>query len=257
MATYKCVSGKKTLRFKKLYRCLKGRKKVSIIIPTYKEEETIKKLVMGLHNVMHGKDYEIIIVDDFSPDRTPEVIDELARKSKDRGEVIALHRNIRNMFTAIKDGTKISRGEIFVFMDADLTHPVSMVPKLLEYMNEYDLVSASRLVKGGKLASSPIHTLLSKMGNKLCEIILHLPVKDPIGGFNAIRRSKFNQLKFKHDFVWGEFNLELFYRANKNGMKIKELPYVYKTRSLGTSKSKDFVYGWRYLFLAFRLMLFG
>ncbi len=258
MSNYRCVSGKRTLRFKKPYKCLKGKKEVSIVIPTYKEEENIKKLVTGLHRAMCGKDYEIVIVDDSSPDRTPKIIDKLARESKSkRGNVIALHRDIKNIFTAIKDGITISRGRIIVYMDADLTHPPSMVPELLKHINEYDVVSASRLAKGGELSSSLFHTILSKVGNKFSEVILNLPVKDPIGGFCSIKRSKFNQLKFKHDFVWGEFNLELFYRANKKGMKIKEIPYTYKTRNFGTSKSKDFVYGWKYLSLALKLMIFG
>jgi dolichol-phosphate mannosyltransferase len=171
--------------------------------------------------------------------------------------VIALHRDTRGIFTAIKDGIAVCRGEILVFMDADLSHPANMIPRLVEEINGHDLVSASRFVKGGKLISSRVHRLLSKALNKVCEVFLWLSVKDLTGGFHAIKKSKFNGIEFKYDSKWGEFDLELFYRAKKDGMRIKEIPFVYKFRDFGTSKSNDFVYGWKYLLMAVKLRFFG
>jgi len=258
MANYKCVSRAGTTEFSKVRPCLKGRKDTSIVIPTYKEEENIEKLVEGLHKVLQGADYEIIIVDDSSPDRTPEIIDRLAGKTEaGSGETVALHRGTRGIFSAVQDGVAISRGETIVFMDADFSHPPDVVPRLLEYKDEFDIVSASRFAKGGKLIAPRIHWLLSKVLNRVCEIFLWLPVKDLTGGFHAIKRSKLDEIKFKYNSQWGEFDLELFYRAKKKGFKIKEIPFVYKFRDFGTAKSNDFMYGWKYLSMLIKLRLFG
>lgn len=253
MANYICVYKGKMLKFNRLYRCLKGKKEVSIVIPTYKEEENIVKLINNLKRTMKKYNYEIIVVDDSSPDRTPEIIDKMARADS---RIIALHRNTRGIFSAIKDGIAISRGDIIVFMDADLSHPADVVPRLIEYIDKYDIVSASRFIKGGKLISPKMHWLLSRVLNKVCEIFLQLPVKDLTGGFHAIKKTKFNEIKFKYNSKWGEFDLELFYRAKRKGMKIKEIPFVYKFRDFGTPKSNDLIYGWKYLSMALKLKFF-
>jgi dolichol-phosphate mannosyltransferase len=227
------------------------RRDLSIIIPTYNEEKNISRLIKYLVENIIEWDYEIIIVDDDSTDDTPKIIDKLAMSDR----IITLHRKgIKGIFSAIKDGIILSNNDIVVIMDADFSHPPEIIPKLLKYIKDYDIVSASRFIQSGGVEAP----LLRKYGtiflNKFIRIIMGLKLTDYTGGFHAIKKSKFNQLNFKYNTVWGEFDMELFYLAHKKNLKIKEIPFVYRFREEGHSKSENlFKYAWIYFLRALQL----
>jgi len=251
MANYKCVCKKKTCNFKKIKHCTNQRKYISVIAPTYNEKENIKRLTIAVSKVLAGKNFEIVIIDDNSRDGTAEIIDKLAKKR----EVVALHRyGISNIFSAIQDGIKLSRGENIVIMDSDFSHPPAIIPELLKYINEYDIVSASRFIRGSNI-KAPFARKYATIGlNFVVRLILGLKQKDLTGGFHAIRKEAFNKLKFKYPAIWGEFDMELFHQANKNNLKIKEIPFTYNFRKEGKSKSKSLLkYGLVYLTRAVQL----
>ncbi|MHA1708833.1 MAG: glycosyltransferase, partial [Candidatus Baldrarchaeia archaeon] len=101
---------------------------LSIIIPTYNERDNIPKLLARIHSVLHTIDYEVIIVDDNSPDRTWEV----AEKLSSIYPVRVLRRiNKRGLGSAVVDGFKIARGKVLGVMDADLQHPPEKILELL------------------------------------------------------------------------------------------------------------------------------
>jgi len=256
MPEYKSISKSSISYFKKIIPQKGGKRKNSIILSTFNEEKNISRLVKLLQKYMKGNDYQIIIVDDESTDKTPQIIDKLAKSVR----IVALHRKgIKGIFSAKRDGVLHSKSDIIVVMDADFSHPPHIVPKLLEHVEDYDIVSGSRYIESGKISAPFRRVFGSKLVNNLARFVLGLKTKDITGGFHAFKKSKFTSLKFKYKSRWEESDIELFYRAEKRGYNIKEIPFVYKFRSRNTltSKLKDFWYGSRYVYFAIKIKLFG
>lgn len=225
-----------------------------MVIPTYNEENNIAMLIRSLHKNLGERKYEIVVVDDSSSDSTPQIIDNFAKSKKIN--LVALHRySSRGILSAIQDGVTISTGKVIVTIDADFSHPPEVVPRLLDNIKNNDIVSGSRFA--GNSMDAPF---LRKFGtiviNKIIRWILGLEQKDCTGGFHAIKKSKFNQLQFRYNSLFGEFDMELLLRANKLKFKIKEIPYTYRFRKEGKSKCENLLkYGWIYLIRAFQLRL--
>ncbi|MBI2134302.1 glycosyltransferase [Candidatus Woesearchaeota archaeon] len=232
-------------------------KDVSVIIPTYNEEGVIGRLVEALSSALKGYDFEIVIVDDNSRDKTPEIADRLASS----GKVAVLHRRgVKGIFSALQDGIKVAKGRVVVIMDADFSHPPGTVPRLVEGVKDHDIVIGSRFVKGADF-SAPFERKYGPMIlNAVCRLVLGLKSSDIFTGFHAMKREKFMQLKFRYPSVWGEFDMELLFRAQKAGFRMKDMPFSYNFRSEGKSKSSGFKvvrYGFAYLVRAFQLRFFG
>lgn len=236
---------------------LEGKRDLSVVIPTYNEEGNVIPLIKEITNSLKGFNFEIVIVDDASKDNTQKI---LTKRAKNDSNVVAVFRKkIKGILSAQEDGIKFCRGNTVVLMDADLSHPPKMIPKMLEYIPEYDFVSASRYVKDGGMKGLPwYHYISTLMFNKLIRFIMFQKITDYTCVFHAIKKDKLMQILPKRDAVAGEFDLDLFYYANKKRLKIKEIPYTYIYRREGKSKSKSmlvlaYIYGWR----ALRLRLFG
>jgi dolichol-phosphate mannosyltransferase len=236
-----------------------AKKQVSVVLPTYNEEGNIERLVKALSATLKNYDYEIVIVDDASKDKTPKIIDAYARK----GTVVAVHRvGVKGIFSAIRDGIRIARGKTIVIMDADFSHPPAKVAELMRYAGDYDLVSGSRFAKGGGIKAPFTRRLATVLFNSVIRFILGLSITDWTGGFHAINKEKLKQLRFKYPATWGEFDLELLYRAKKKRFTIKEVPFYYNFREEGKSKSAEgfgflFGYALKYGLRALRLRVFG
>jgi len=222
---------------------------ISVILPTYKEEQNIGFLVDKLKQVLYGEDYEILVVDDDSPDMTS--YEAVSRGAK----VITRKARKGNLFESIKLGVKNAKGDYIVMMDADLSHPPEKITEMLEY-KEYDVVSCSRYMHGGKMIAPTFITRnASKVMNYLLKMILGLGYSDITGGFHLMKKSTFNKLGFRYPADWGEFDLELFYRAKEQGLLIKEVPFVYIARKYGQSKTRSLKYAIKYLVRAVELRL--
>lgn len=253
MPEYKCVCNNKICYLKKIRNCTNKKRILSIVIPTYNEEKNISRLIKFLAENIIGWNYEIIVVDDASTDHTPDIINKLTKFDG----IIALHRKgIKGIFSAIRDGIKLSNGRIIVIMDADFSHPPKTIQELLKYIKNYDIVSASRFISSGGIEAPFLRKYGTTLFNKIVKFILGLKITDFTGGFHAIKKSKFNQLQFKYDSIWGEFDMELFYQSHKKNFKIKEIPFTYKFREEGHSKSENLLkYGLVYLTRAIQLRL--
>ncbi len=237
MKNYRYVGSGKELEFDELKSSFSKRKEISVILPAYNEEGNIKRLCEEITSIMsktkYKNDYEIVIVDDNSKDKTSELIDALAKKLP----VIALHRySKRGIFSAIQDGIKIANGKYILNMDSDFNHPPRYILDLLKYKEDYDLVLCSRFVKGGGMPS----TLVSKIGawgiNTIISFLLGLKVKDINGGFHIMKKSDFEKIDFKYQTKFGEFDMELLFKAKKLGLKMREVPFVYQLRNSGESQ---------------------
>ena len=234
----------------------KPSKMVSIILPTYNEKENIIRLITAITKEFTTErqniDYEIVIVDDNSKDGTPKLIDDCACGDE---HIIAVHRlNKKGIFSAIQDGIKLCNGKYFVIMDSDFSHPPAIISKLIENAGEFDMVSGSRFLKESGIEAPFMRKFCTIILNKFCSIMICRSYTDLTGGFHLINKEKFMEFEFKYPTIWGEFDMELFYLAIKHKLKIKEVPFVYKFREEGKSKSENLLkYGYIYVKRALQL----
>ncbi len=206
----------------------------SIIIPTYNESKNLPKLFASLTKALSEArmdDYEILIMDDDSPDGTAE----LANRAADR-RVRGINRRgrPRGLSYAVIDGFKEAKGENLLVMDADLSHPPDAVPRLIRAITEdgLNLAIGSRYVAGGGIRNWPAKRVwASRVACWLGQMVT--PVKDATSGFFCVRRSvidvgALNPLGFK-------IGLEVFVKARHAG-RYREVPYVFEDRAAGESK---------------------
>ena len=259
MCPYICVSRDKKAEFDELPVNTGEKLDVSVVIPTYNEAGNIRRLIDALSGALKGYKFEIVVVDDASKDSTPGIIDSCAGK----GIVFAVHRTgIKGIFSAILDGIKVAGGKNVLVMDADFSHPPGKAAELMRYAGNYDVVSGSRFIRGGGINAPLTRTFGTVLFNYAIRFILGFRISDWTGGFHVINRKRFMQIPFKYGADWGEFDLELLFRAVKMGFRIKEVPFHYSFREEGASKSAEGAgflvgYAWKYGIRALRLRLFG
>lgn len=227
--------------------------KISVILPTYNEKENIIPLIREIEESLsnHKLNYEIIVVDDNSPDGTGKTVEEFAKKNK---KVKCLIRyDIRGLATAIKEGIQRTSRELIVVMDTDFSHTPSTIPKMFDVLEDNDIIVASRYIRQGAM-DAPIHKYFgSFMLNKAIDIILGLKVKDSTGGFLLFKRKSISNLNLDKIFKgYGEFCFRLLYLLRKNKKKIKEVPFRYGLRRYGETKTKLLKVGFSYLYQAFK-----
>jgi dolichol-phosphate mannosyltransferase len=212
--------------------------RISLVLPTYNEAANLERMVNSLTQVLRdaGTSFEIVIVDDDSPDGTGEIADDLAGASG--GRVRSLHRTQeRGLGTAVVAGWKAARGEILAAMDADGQHPPDLVPRLLAALDQgADIAIASRYISGSNI---PRWNLLRRLGSKLATGItrLALPraaasVRDPLSGCFALRRELIQGVELKP--LGFKILLEVLMRAPVE--RVTEVEYVFAAREAGKSK---------------------
>ncbi|MGV8084642.1 MAG: polyprenol monophosphomannose synthase [Candidatus Bilamarchaeum sp.] len=220
---------------------------ISIIVPTYNEKENLPPLFSQISNSLKETDFELIIVDDNSPDQTAEFAGHLSKTYK---FVRVLKRKGKlGLASAIKDGVKIANGEYLLVMDADLSHPPQTLPKLIDPIKSNDIVIGSRLMKGGEVKNWPIYRkIISRGADFIARLVLGINVSDPMSGFFIIKKDLFEKSRIK---VKGyKILLNLLY--DNKGAKIIEIPYTFKDRFRGKTKldTKEMV---NYLFDILRI----
>jgi len=213
---------------------------ISIVIPTYNERENIIPLIVAIGNACtaHNIDYEIIIIDDNSPDSTGKYIQEKFPENK---RVRCFIRNTeRGLGTAILFGITHARGDIIVGMDADFNHPPEAIPTLVRALREQkgDMIVGSRFVKGGGMYGT-IRWLGSRVVNLLLQILFGFPIHDNLSGYYAIHRSTLHKMNLKTIYSgYGEYHMRLvWYVGRVHKLHIHEIPVFFGKRLHGSSKS--------------------
>ena len=212
--------------------------RVLVVVPTYNERDNLPRivpLVLG-----QGPAFHILVVDDNSPDGTGEVADALAA-AHDR--VAILHRpGKKGLGAAYVAGFTwgLQRGfDVFVEMDADLSHPPDMLPVLLAAIETADVAVGSRYLDGRiTVVNWPMRRLLiSLFGSWYARVITRLPVRDATGGFNAFRRPVLESVGLDRIQSNGySFQIELKLKAWRRGFTLREVPFVFTERESGESK---------------------
>lgn len=216
--------------------------RVVVVTPTYNERENLPILADRLAGLgIPG--LRLLVVDDNSPDGTGEVADHLAAAHPEQVDV--LHRTVKDglgrayvagITKALADGA-----EIIIQMDADLSHPVEVIPEMLRLLESTDagVVLGSRYVKGGSAAQewSWYRRLLSAWANLYVNAILRLHVRDATAGFKAWRADTLRRIDVGTIRSNGyAFQVEMNHRTVRNGIRIVETPIRFSERNEGSSK---------------------
>lgn len=217
--------------------------RVSVILPTYNEAANIAALIAQIiERISPEWDYEIIVVDDSSPDGTYRVVEDAFGENEKVRAI--LRTSDRGLAKSIRAGIEASTGDQLVVMDTDFTHDPGEIPKMLHVSKVYDIVSGSRFCPGGDMGSYR-HYVCSLIYNWFVRIVLNTQIQDNLGGFFTISRPCLAALPFdKIFFGYGDYYFRLLHYAQKAGLSIVEIPAYYNTRTKGASKSRF----WKLLF---------
>ena len=205
---------------------------LSIVVPTYNERERLPDLVHALFRAYAdaGLDGELVIVDDNSPDGTGAIADDLARQHR----VTVIHRSGKlGLGTAVVAGFEAASASVVGVIDADLSHPPDMPPRMLSVMQRTnaDIVIGSRYIPGGGTRNWPLTRIV--MSRLACLVAGSLtPVADVTSGLFLIRRDLARGVTISA----GGFKicLELLVRGRPGS--VVEVPYIFSDRAAGESK---------------------
>ncbi len=205
---------------------------VSLIIPTFNEAQTLPLIIPKLAELLQKEHIkgEIIIVDDNSPDQTAQVAHTL---SKQYPVQVIRRDSDRGLAKSVVEGIKKAKGNICIVMDADESHPMQVIPKMVRMIKsgEADIVVGSRNMPGGGIDDWPWYRqLISKVAGLLALGLTHL--SDPTSGFMAIRKQAVNVEKW-NPIGW---KIVLECCVKEPQAVVKEVPFIFKGRVSGTSK---------------------
>jgi len=213
---------------------------ISVIIPTYNESGNIALLLQKIETVLSGKSYEIIVVDDNSPDLTWEVAESVAR---DRPAVSVIRRMTdRGLSSAVITGMEIARGQALAVMDADLQHDETILPAMAGAVlsGECDVAIGSRGAAGGSYGEwSRRRRFISFVAATMARIVLPVQVSDPMSGFFVVSRQVYQSTIASINPRGFKILLEFIGRSRN--IKIKEVGYTFRNRLHGETKLSGLV----------------
>ncbi|CAB3392580.1 MULTISPECIES: glycosyltransferase family 2 protein [Kyrpidia] len=206
---------------------------LSIVVPTYNENQTVRLLIDQLEEALRGFSYEVIFVDDSS-DNTPEV---LAQLCADHPRVRCIHREgQRGLATAVLEGFRLARGSVLAVMDADLQHPPEVLTRMYREIGQgADVVIASRHLPGGDDGGlHGIRKVISRTARMIGKAALHRvrSVSDPMSGFFMIRRQVIEGVHLNP--VGWKILMEIVVKGRYS--HLVEIPYAFRPRAANESK---------------------
>ena len=213
--------------------------KTTVIVPAYREEEGLPIVLEKLFKVIDDS-YEVLVVDDGSPDRTSEKASSFPCR-------LIRHEQNRGKGEAMKTGVKEARGENVIFIDADDTYPVEAIPDIARLLQSFDMVVACR-TKGRENIPR-----FNRAGNFVFRNLLRYlhgsSVTDPLSGLYGLKKAHFEQMQLNSEGFTIE--TEIVINAARMKLKVTEIPIEYSTR-LGRQKLGGMKDGWRILKIIFK-----
>lgn len=209
---------------------------LSVIVPCYRERPNVAPMVGLLDTALAGIDWEVIFVDDDSPDGTAEEARRLARVD---GRVRCIRRiGRRGLSSAVIEGALSSSATYVAVIDGDLQHDETRLPAMMESLEAgAELAVGSRHVEGGDSAglASPGRVRLSTAGIRLARTITGTQISDPMSGFFMLRQDLFERLARRLTGQGFKILLDLIL-ASPAPLRIAEIPYRFRPRAAGESK---------------------
>lgn len=210
---------------------------ISIVIPALNEEDNLTYLLGEILRIGDREkwNYEIIVVDDNSSDSTGNILDSYAKRYSN---IVVLHKSTKRkgIGLALRDGTKNARGGIIIWVMADRSDELKIIPSIIEKINEgYDMVIASRFNR--KNITNYIfnlHFILSSIYSLMCKNFFKIPINDVSNAFRCFKKSIFKPLNLTSEsfIISAEFSI----KAQKYGFKLGEVRCKHYKRIVGKSK---------------------
>ncbi len=229
-----------------------------VIIPTYNEKENIERIIRKVFSLDGG--YEILIIDDGSPDGTAAIVKSLQKEFPDRLNIIERAGKL-GLGTAYITGFKwaLSQGYDYIFeMDADFSHDPDDLPRLLEACKDGEGVAiGSRYCDGISVVNWPIgRIIMSYYASVYVRTVLRMKVFDCTAGYKCYSRRVLEAIDLdKVEMKGYGFQIEMKYTAWKLGFPIREVPVIFVNRKAGSSKMSGSIFGeafWGVIKLRFR-----
>jgi dolichol-phosphate mannosyltransferase len=209
---------------------------LAIVLPTFNESGNVGLLVDRLAKALAGIHYEVIFVDDDSPDGTADAV----RRLSDHHQNVRVLQRIgrRGLASACIEGILAASAPFVAVMDADLQHDESVLPQMLRLIRDehLDLVAASRNIAGGGMGQfAGWRVKLSQLGKRLSLMGAEHSLSDPMSGFFMVRFTAFELLAHRLSGIGFKILLDIVLSADP-GMRIGEVPYQFRAREYGESK---------------------
>lgn len=218
---------------------------LSILLPTYNEENNIGKLITEIRHVANtlSNEYEIIVMDGLSTDKTRE-------NAKKAGAEVFI-RTSTDFKTFLTEGIKKTKGKYIITMDSDFSNPPSYIKYLWNSRNDADIIICSKWVKGGGADMTFFRKKLSQFFNFVYRNVLSIKVHDLNCNYRLYHRRVLKNMKLIG--VASTILPEIIFHASMDDYKIKEIPFFCPKRKYGKSKLKLLSYGKLYLQTLFTL----
>lgn len=224
---------------------------LAVVIPTFKELGNVEEMLRRLDTVLKGISWEVIFVDDDSPDGTAARLHEIARSDS---RVRCLRRvGRRGLSSACVEGMLATGAPCIAVMDADLQHDETLLPKMLAELQKTDseacdLVVGTRYMEGGGTEGwDSSRQKISTLATTLSQRLLGLKLNDPMSGFFMIKRTAFEGAVYGLSSIGFKILVDLVV-SSPTPLRVKELPYQFRNRHAGESKLDNRV-AWDYLML--------
>ena len=209
---------------------------LAIVVPTYNERENVPVLLAALERVLQGTEWEVIFVDDHSPDGTAEHIRELAATNR---RIRVLERiGRRGLSSATIEGMLTTPAPYIAVMDADMQHDESILPRMLDRIksDHLDIVVGSRNIAGGSMGEfSRNRVWLSNLGTRISRVVCHCHISDAMSGFFVVDRAYFQEVVRRLTGTGFKILVDLL-ASSARTVRVAEVPYHFRNREHGESK---------------------
>ncbi|RLN61879.1 hypothetical protein BBJ29_004229 [Phytophthora kernoviae] len=215
--------------------------KYSVLLPTYNERENLPLMVWLLDKTFtdNSLKYEIVVVEDNSPDGTLQVARDL-QKIYGKEHIVILPREGKlGLGSAYRDGLKLATGDFVFLMDADLSHHPKFIPEFIKKQAESncDIVTGTRYISGGGVYGWDLRRkLTSRVANYLATVLLNPSVTDLTGSFRLYKRNVIEDIMSTIQGLGYVFQMEILVRARQRQFSIAEVPITFVDRIYGESK---------------------
>jgi dolichol-phosphate mannosyltransferase len=209
---------------------------LSIIVPTFNERENVAELVQRLHKCLARCAWEVVFVDDDSPDGTSNFVRGMAQRDSRVRCIQRIGR--RGLSSACIEGMLASSAAYLAMIDGDLQHDEALLPQMLQALRDGkdDIVVGSRYVSGGSVGAwDQSRADMSRRATWLSHLVVQADLKDPMSGFFMIRRDAFEAAVRNLSVIGFKLMLDLF-ASSPRPLRFKELPYEFRRRQAGESK---------------------